>query len=68
MEITNILHHQVDDMADKICLKLNVAKIQYMKINTNSDLKMKSINGHIIKDVENLKYLCSYIGIRIENI
>ena len=55
--------HQIKETADDIGLKINSDKTEYMRLNLNSDDgNMKSKNGNIIKQVENFKYLGSYIG------
>ena len=63
MKATNILLHQLEETADDIGLEINSDKTEYMRLNPNSDDdgNMKSKNGNIIKQVENFKYLGSFI-------
>ena len=62
MKDANTLLHQIEETADDIGLKINSDKTEYMRLNPNSyDGKMKRTNFNIIKQVENFKYLGSYI-------
>ena len=62
MKDANILLNQIEETADDIGLKINSDKTEYMRLKLNSDDgNMKSENGNIIKQVENFKYLGSFI-------
>ena len=62
MTDTNTLLYQIKETADDIGLKINSDKTEYMRLNPNSDDgKMQRTNGNIIKQVENFKYLGSFI-------
>ena len=63
MNNANTLIHQIEETADDIGLEINFDKTGYMRLNPNSDnVNMKSKNGNIIRQVENFKYLGSFIG------
>ena len=63
MKDANTLLHQIEETSDDIGLEINTDKTKYMRLNPNSDDdgNMKSKNGNIIKQVENFKYLGSFI-------
>ena len=53
--------HQIEEAAEDIRLKINSDKTEYMSLNSKSD-NMISRNGNSIKNVDNFKYLGSYIA------
>ena len=53
--------HQIEEAAEDIGLKINSDKTEYMSLNSKSD-NMISRNGNSIKNVDNFKYLGSYIA------
>ena len=53
--------HQIEEAAEYIGLKINSDKTEYMSLNAKSD-NMISRNGNFIKNVDNFKYLGSYIA------
>ena len=59
---SKILLHQIEEIANVIGLKVNTDKTEYMSYILNNDINIMSRNGHCIKQVNNFKYLGSYIG------
>ena len=53
--------HQIEEAAEDIGLKINSDKTEFMSLNSKSD-NMISRNGNSIKNVDNFKYLGSYIA------
>ena len=47
--------------AKEIGLCINTDKTEYININQNNNMQMKSICGSVISEVEDFKYLGSYI-------
>ena len=68
MNDENTLLHQIEETADDIGLDINSDNTEYMRLNPNSDDgNMKSKNGNIIKQVENLKYLKYLSSLDVES-
>ena len=62
LKYAKILLHQIEEIANDIGLKVNTVKTEYTIYNLNNDINMMSRNGRCIKQVNNVKYLGSYIG------
>ena len=57
------MFHKIEKIAEKIGLKININKTEYMSINQDKNtLKIKNLKDENIKLVEDFKYLGSYIG------
>ena len=62
MKDANTLLYQIEETEDDIGLEIASDKTEYVRLNSNSDDgNMKSNNCNIIKQVENFKYLGSFI-------
>ena len=58
---TNTLLLKIESAAKEIGLCINTAKTEYININQNNNMQMKSICGSVINEVEDFKYIGSYI-------
>ena len=57
------IFHKIEKIAEKIGLKINTNKTEYMSINQDKNTrKTKSLKDENIKEVEDFKYLGSFIG------
>ena len=57
----NTLLLKIESAAKEIGLCINSDKTEYININQNNKMQMKSICGSIINQVEDFKYIESYI-------
>ena len=58
----NTLLLKIESAAKEIGLLINTAKTEYININQNNNMQMKSICGSVINEVEDIKYIGSYIS------
>ena len=56
---SNTLLLKIESAAKEIGLCINTDKTEYININQNNNMQMKSICGSVINQVEDLKYLGS---------
>ena len=61
LKYTNTLLMKIESAAKEIGLSINTDKTEYININQNNNMQMKSICGSVINEVEYFKYLGSYI-------
>ena len=57
----NTLLLKIESAAKEIGLSINTDKTEYININQNNNMHMKSICGNVINQAEDFKYLGIYI-------
>ena len=62
LKYAKILLYQIEEIANDIGIKVNTDNTEYMSYNQNNDINMMRRNIHCIKQVNNFKYIGSYIG------
>ena len=61
LKAANTLLLKIESSAKEIGLCINTDKTEYININQNKNMQMKSICGSVINQVEDFKYLGRYI-------
>ena len=60
LKYANTLLLKIESAAEEIVLCINTDKTEYININQNNNMQMKSICGSVINLVQDLKYLVRY--------
>ena len=62
VEDANIMLHKIEEAAAEIGLGVNADKTEYISLNQKNNSCIKSLKGKIIKQVNDFKYLGSYVA------
>ena len=62
VEDANIMLHKIEEAAAEIGLGVNADKTEYISLNQKNNSCLKSLKDKIIKQVNDFKYLGSYVA------
>ena len=62
VEDANIMLHKIEEAAAEIGLGVNADKTEYISLNQKNNSCINSLKGKIIKQVNDFKYLGSYVA------
>ena len=62
VEDANIMLHKIEEAAAEIGLGVNADKTEYISLNQKNNSCIKSLKAKIIKQVNDFKYLGSYVA------